>query len=61
MKKAREDADYISLVPRITDITTQQLADANTFVALLAQVPAASPKPLPPSQPKICQNCGAVI
>jgi len=61
MKKARDDADYAAVVPRINDIMTQQLADANTFVALLARVPAASPQPLPPNPPKICQNCGAVI
>jgi uncharacterized protein (UPF0332 family) len=61
MKKAREDADYIAAVPRISDILTQQLANANTFVALLAQVPATSPQPLSLSPPKVCQNCGAVI
>lgn len=36
MKKAREDADYEAAVPRISDIMTQQLADANRFAALLA-------------------------
>ena len=61
MKKAREDADYAAVVPRISDIMAQQLADADTFVALLAQVPATSPQPLPPNPPRICQNCGAVI
>jgi uncharacterized protein (UPF0332 family) len=61
MKKAREDADYLAAVPRITDIVTQQLADANSFVALLSQVPAASHQPLPPSPPKVCQNCGAIV
>jgi uncharacterized protein (UPF0332 family) len=61
MKKAREDADYVAAVPRMSDIMMQQLADANTFVALLAQVPPTSPQPLPPSPPKVCRNCGAVI
>jgi uncharacterized protein (UPF0332 family) len=61
MKKAREDADYVSPVPRISDIMTQQLAYANQFVSLLAQVPPTSPQLLRPSPPKICQNCGAVI
>jgi uncharacterized protein (UPF0332 family) len=61
MKKSREDADYVAAVPRISDIVTQQLANANTFVALLAQVPVASPQPLPPNPPKVCPNCGAVI
>ena len=61
MKKAREDADYVAAVPRISDIMTQQLADANRFAALLAQVPATSPQLLPPNPPKGCQSCGAVI
>ncbi len=61
MKRAREDADYVAVVPRIGDIMTQQLADANEFVALLAQVPSTSPQILPSSTPKVCKNCGAVI
>ena len=61
MKKAREDADYEAAVPRISEIMTQQLTHANEFATLLAQVPATSPQLLPPSPPRVCQNCGAVI
>jgi uncharacterized protein (UPF0332 family) len=61
MKKAREDADYVATVPRIGDVMTQQLTTANEFVALLAQVPTASPQLLPPNPPKVCKNCGSVI
>jgi uncharacterized protein (UPF0332 family) len=61
MKKAREDADYVAAVPRISDIMTQQLADANKLAALLAQVPATSPQLLPQSPRGGWQNCGAVI
>jgi uncharacterized protein (UPF0332 family) len=61
MKKAREDADYVETVSRISDIMTQQIDAANRFVALLAQVPATSPQVLPPSPPKVCQNCGAIV
>lgn len=61
MKKAREDADYKSVVPRIGEITVQQLADADDFAKLLAQVPETSPQALPPNAKKTCQNCGAVV
>jgi len=61
MKKAREDADYVASVPRVGDVMAQQLTDAAAFNALLAQVPAASPQPLPPAPKKTCRNCGAVV
>lgn len=60
MKKAREDADYVAQVSRITDVMTQQLARAAQFVTVLAQVRAASPQPLPPNPPRTCRRCGAV-
>ena len=61
MKRAREEADYVSATPRVSDIMTQQLANANTFVSLLTQVPTSSPQLLPPNPRKTCQNCGAVV
>lgn len=61
MKIARERAGYEGIVPRVNDIMTQQLADANMFVTLLAQVPATSPQLLPPNPKKTCNNCGAVV
>ena len=61
MKRARDDADYVSAVPRVADVMNQQLAAANAFTALLAQVPETSPQPLPPNPKKTCQNCGAVV
>lgn len=60
MKKAREDADYVAQVSRVSDVMTDQLARANQFAAVLAQVPATSPQPLPPNPPRQCRNCGAV-
>jgi uncharacterized protein (UPF0332 family) len=61
MKMAREQADYTASVPRVSDVMTQQLTDANTFVTLLAKVPITSPQLLPPNPKKTCQNCGAVV
>lgn len=60
MKKAREDADYVAQVPRISDVMTAQLATATQFSVVLARVPAASPQLLPPNPPRTCPNCGAV-
>lgn len=61
MKKAREDADYVSSIPRIADVMVQQISDASAFVALLAQVPTTSPRLLPPNSKQTCPNCGAVL
>lgn len=61
MKKAREDADYASETPRVADLMTQQIANASTFLNVLAQVPVASPRLLAPNRPKTCPNCGAVL
>jgi uncharacterized protein (UPF0332 family) len=60
MKKAREDADYAARISRINDVMTLQLAIAKQFAGVLAQVPAASPQPLPPNPPRTCHQCGAV-
>ena len=60
MKRAREDADYVTQVPRVSEIMAQQLTDANRFIAILAQVPASSPRPLPPAPKRNCPNCGAL-
>ena len=61
MKRAREEADYVSAVSSVGGITSQQLNDATELIALLSQVPATSPQPLPPTPKKICKTCGAVI
>ena len=61
MKKAREDADYVTVVPRVSDTMTQQLTDAGDFMGVLAQVPATSPQLLQPNPRKTCQNCGAEV
>jgi hypothetical protein len=44
MKVAREDADYVAVVPDIPDTMMQQLEDANKVISILAALPAASPK-----------------
>lgn len=45
MKVAREDADYVTIVPDIPDTMAQQIKSANEFLALLGAVPPTSPQP----------------
>jgi uncharacterized protein (UPF0332 family) len=61
MKRAREDADYVTSVPRVADVMAQQLIDANRFIATLAAVPTASPQPLPPTPKKVCLFCAQTL
>jgi uncharacterized protein (UPF0332 family) len=44
MKVAREDADYVTAVSDIPDTMTQQITDANDFIAILGALPPTSPK-----------------
>ena len=57
MKRAREQADYETNVPRIDEIMAQQLKDAAKFTTMLATVPIKSPQPLPPSPVQMCPFC----
>ena len=59
MKQAREEADYVAQVARVSDVMTDQLARATQFANVLAQVPAGSPQLLPPNPPRLCRHCGA--
>jgi uncharacterized protein (UPF0332 family) len=59
MKQAREDADYVAEVARVSDVMTDQLARATHFANILAQVSARSPQLLPPNPPRLCRHCGA--
>jgi uncharacterized protein (UPF0332 family) len=61
MKRAREDADYVAQVARVSDVMTLQLATATQFATVLAQVPHTSPQLLPPNSPKTCPSCGATL
>lgn len=45
MKKAREDADYESAVPRIAERVNVQLRNARNFLNLLAALGPLLPKP----------------
>ena len=45
MKRAREDADYVTAVPSISDEMAQQLAYANDFLTRLAALSPNVPKP----------------
>jgi len=45
MKFARETADYKSTFPRVADKMTQQLTDANTFMARLGALAPNAPRP----------------
>jgi uncharacterized protein (UPF0332 family) len=60
MKQAREEADYVAQVARVSHVMTAQLAMAAQFAKVLAQVPAGSPQLLPPNPPRLCRHCGAV-
>lgn len=60
MKQAREDADYVAQVSRIGDLMASQFDYADQFATVLAQVPASSPQPLPPSPERTCPSCGAL-
>jgi hypothetical protein len=45
MKRARINADYKSIFDQVAAQMAQQLVDANTFVVLLAGLPANAPQP----------------
>ena len=45
MKRAREDADYVTVVPRVSDEMAQQLAYAKDFLTRLAALPPNVPQP----------------
>ena len=57
MKRFREEADYVANVPRVAEMVTEQLQEAQRFMALLGGVPATSPRPLPPSPRRVCPFC----